>query len=183
MKQVLAIKFLPCILLFLFFNAFAFKTEAQEIGYTIGANKLGIQANSFQPLYGFSIGYQINKNIGIETNLFYSQRMYGSKIQSDYLSFVLMPKIGIFKEKFGLYVAPSILLNPSLDHSNNQNHTYISTFQALGFQVHLKPELLIDAKLGYDLGLTGGYFDNGQYQKYNGPMVLLGMKIKINSKK
>jgi hypothetical protein len=157
--------------------------HAQEIGYNLGLNKLGINANSFQPVYGFSIGYQLNKVFGVETNLLYSQRTKASVIQSDYLSFVLMPKIGYFDKKFGVYLAPSILLNPSLDHSNNQNHTYISTFQALGLQYKLRPELIIDAKFGYDIGITGGYFDNGLYQKYKGPMFVIGMKLKVNTSK
>ena len=159
------------------------KASAQELGYNIGLNQLGIQAQSTQPLYGFSIGYQLNKHIGIETNLIYSQRTYGSKIQSDYFSFVLMPKFGIFKEKYGIYLAPSLLLNPTLDHSNNQNHTYLSSFQSIGAQIHLRPELIVDAKLGWDIGLTGGYFDQGTYQKYTGPMLILGMKIKVNNNK
>jgi hypothetical protein len=46
--------------------------HAQEIGYNLGLNKLGINANSFQPVYGFSIGYQLNKVFGVETNLLYS---------------------------------------------------------------------------------------------------------------
>lgn len=181
MKSIYHFKILAFCLLLSFLLNSNVKLQAQEIGYNLGMNKLGIQATSFQPVYGFSIGYQLGKNFALETNLIYSQRTRGSQVQSDYLSFVLMPKVGIFKNKFGVYFAPSVLLNPSLDHSNNQNHTYLSTFQALGGQINLRRELIIDAKIGYDIGLTGGFFDNGQYQKYNGPMLIIGMKLKINS--
>ena len=155
--------------------------QAQEIGYNLGVNKLGIQANAYQPVYGFSIGYKLNKYLALETNFLYSQRTRGNVVQSDYFSFVLMPKFGYFDKQYGLYYGPAILLNPSLDHSNNQNHTYLSTFQAIGGQYNLRPELLLDAKIGYDFGLTGGFFDNGTYQKYKGPMFILGMKLKINN--
>ena len=155
--------------------------QAQEIGYNLGVNKLGIQASAFQPVYGFSIGYKLNKYLALETNFLYSQRTRGNMVQSDYLSFVLMPKFGYFDKRYGLYCGPAILLNPSLDHSNNQNHTYFSTFQAIGGQLNLRPELILDAKLGYDIGLSGGFFDNGTYQKYKGPMLLFGMKLKINN--
>jgi hypothetical protein len=181
MKQIFRFNGLASCFLLSFVLLSNSNLKAQEIGYNLGVNKLGIQAASFQPVYGFSIGYQLGKNFALETNLIYSQRTRGSQVQSDYLSFVLMPKLGLFNNKFGVYIAPSILLNPSLDHSNNQNHTYLSTFQALGGQINLRSELIIDAKIGYDIGLTGGFFDNGQYQKYNGPMILLGMKLKINS--
>ena len=156
------------------------KLQAQEIGYNIGLSQLGIQSNSIQPLYGFSMGYQLNSNFALESNFFYSQRMYGSKVQADYFSLMLMPKLGFFKSKWGVFVASSILLNPTLDHSNNQNHTYLSSYQAIGAQLNLRPELLVDVKLGYDLGLTGGFYDYGNYQKYWGPMLLLGMKMKVS---
>ena len=181
MRQICRFNVLVFILLFLFSTNN--KLNAQEIGYNLGMNKLGIQATSFQPMYGFSIGYHLNKHLALETNLLYSQRTRGSMVQSDYLSFVLMPKFGFFKKKFGLYYGPSLLLNPSLDHSNNQNHTYLSTFQSIGGQIHLRPELIVDAKFGYDFGLTGGFFDNGEYQKYKGLVVILGMKMRINAPK
>ncbi len=183
MKSICHFKIWTICLLLSFVLTSNVKLQAQEIGYNLGMNKLGIQPASFQPIYGFSIGYQLGRTFAVETNLIYSQRTHGSIVQSDYLSFILMPKIGYFDKKFGLYVAPSIALNPSLDHSNNQNHTYLSTFQAIGGQINLRPELLIDAKIGYDIGLTGGFFDNGQYQKYKGPMFILGMKLKINPSK
>jgi hypothetical protein len=179
MKQIFLFRFLFWFLLFAFIPNN--KLNAQEIGYNLGINRLGIQAASFQPVYGFSIGYKLNKYLALETNLLYSQRTRGNMVQSDYLSFVVMPKLGYFKKKFGLYYGPSLLLNPSLDHSNNQNHTYFSTFQSIGTQVNLRPELIIDAKFGYDLGLTGGFFDNGKYQNYNGLMFLVGMKLKLNT--
>jgi len=179
MKQTYLFRLLFCFLLFVIgpYN----KLNAQEIGYNLGVNKLGIQATAFQPLYGFSIGYKLNKYLALETNLLYSQRTRGSVVQSDYLSFVMMPKLGYFQKRFGLYYGPALLLNPSLDHSNNQNHTYFSTFQAIGGQFNLRPELIIDAKIGYDFGLSGGFFDNGKYQNYNGLMFIIGMKLKLNT--
>lgn len=156
------------------------KANAQEIGYVGGLSSLGIDAKSYQPLYGFSIGYQFNKYLGLETNLFYSQRTIGSSIQADYISFLAMPKIGYFGKKVAFFYGPAILLNPTLHHSNIENHTYLSTYQSIGFQYKIMSKLAVDLKLGYDIGLTGAYFTNGSYQKYSGPMVLLGIKMLIS---
>jgi hypothetical protein len=183
MKPIFRNKILVCSFAFFFTFTSNNELKGQEIGYNLGMNKLGIEAALFQPVYGFSIGYQLNKHFAVETNLLYSQRTRGTTVQSDYLSFVLMPKIGYFDKKFGLFYGPSLLLNPSLDHSNSQNHTYFSTCQAIGGQINLRPELILDAKFGYDFGLTGGFFDNGSYQKYHGLMILVGMKLKINNTK
>jgi hypothetical protein len=154
--------------------------HSQEIGYCLGINKLGINPSSFQPVYGMSIGAKLNSFIALETNLLYSQRSIGSSIQADYLSFVCMPKIGVFKEKFGLYYAPAIVLNPTLYHSNVKNHTYVSTMQGVGVELKLSPSIKIDGKVGYDIGLSGAYFENGAYQNYSGAFVLLGMKLVIS---
>jgi hypothetical protein len=157
-----------------------FNIQAQEIGYLSGVSKLGINPSGFQPLYGFTIGTQLNKYIGIETALFYSQRSKGAEIQADYFSFMAMPKIGFFGKRAGVYYAPGIALNPTLHHSNIENHTYLSTFQSVGAQLNIRPRILVDLKVGYDIGLTGAYFENGGYSKYSGIMILAGIKIRFN---
>ncbi|MEZ4805462.1 MAG: hypothetical protein R2852_08270 [Bacteroidia bacterium] len=153
--------------------------HSQEIGYCLGINKLGINPSSFQPVYGMSIGGKLNSFLALETNLLYSQRSIGNSIQADYLSFVCMPKIGLFKEKFGVYYAPALVLNPTLYHSNVENHTYVSTMQGIGLEFNLSQKIKIDGKVGYDIGLSGAYFENGAYQNYSGAFVLLGMKLII----
>ncbi len=157
--------------------------QAQELGYLSGANRMGISPARFQPLYGFSVGAQVNKWLGIETAMFYSQRSIGETIQADYFSFMLMPKLGIFTDKAGVYFAPAILLNPTLHHSNIENHTYLSCMPAVGGQVNIKPKIIVDLKIGYDIGLTGAYLENDVFKKYTGPVVFLGLKFKLGDKK
>jgi hypothetical protein len=154
--------------------------RAQEIGYLSGASKMGISPARFQPLYGFTIGAKLNKFFAFETALFYSQRSIGETIQADYFSFVAFPKIGLFREKFAVYYAPGIALNPTLHHSNIENHTYVSHIQSIGGHVNLKPKIMVDLKLGYDIGLSGAYFENGTYRKYSGPIILLGLKFRVS---
>jgi hypothetical protein len=156
--------------------------QAQEIGYLSGANRIGISPSRFQPLYGFTVGAQINKTFAIETALFYSQRSYGETIQADYLSFMALFKIGHFGSKAGVYYAPGMALNPTLYHSNIENHTYISHVQSVGGQVNLSPKIIIDLKLAYDFGLSGAYYDASGFKKYSGFMVLAGLKFKLNNK-
>ena len=162
-----------------FIIGFTFQIKAQEIGYNIGMSKQGIDPGHFQPLYGMSIGARFSKHFAIETNMLYSQRTIGTVPQADYLSFVLMPKFGYFTERIGVYLAPSLLLNPCLYHSNTENHTYASAYAALGFQLGLGKKIIVDAKMGYDMGLTGAYFINNTWQKYKGPMLVLGMKLNL----
>lgn len=154
--------------------------NGQELGYIGGVNKIGINPNSFQPIYGFSIGTKINKYIALETNMFYSQRTIEGTTQADYLSFLAMPKLGFFTQRAGFFYAPGIALNPTLYHSNVKNHTYLSTFQALGVQLNFGKKIIADLKLGYHIGLTGAYFDNGAYKNYNGIEILLGVKCRFN---
>jgi hypothetical protein len=156
--------------------------RSQEIGYLTGASKMGINPARFQPLYGFSIGGQINKYLAVETALFYSQRSIGEIIQADYFSFLAMPKVGFFGKKAGVYYCPGIALNPTLEHSNIENHTYFSHLQAAGGQINIKSKIIVDLKIGYDIGLTGAYFENGVYKKYSGPVFFLGLKLKVNGK-
>lgn len=168
------------IVILIAFSSLHSNVNAQEIGYVGGLSSLGIDAKSYQPLYGFSIGYQFNKYFGLETNLFYSQRTIGSSTQADYISFLAMPKIGYFGKKAAVFYGPSVLLNPTLHHSNIENHTYLSTYHSIGFQYKIMSKLAVDLKVGYDIGLTGAYFTNGGYQNYSGPMVLLGIKMLIS---
>ncbi len=155
---------------------FVFNLNGQELGYIGGINKIGINPNSFQPIYGFSIGMKINKHVAIETNLFYSQRTIESTNQADYLSFVLFPKVGFFTQRVGIFYAPGLSLNPTLYHSNIKNHTYLSTIQAIGTQFNFGRKIIADLKVGYDYGLTGAYFENGAYKKYQGLAILFGIK-------
>ncbi len=158
----------------IFFSASGCK--AQELGYLSGVTKQGINPERFEPLYGFTIGARVNKFLSIETAFYYSQRSIGSVIQADYFSFLAMPKVGYFGKRAGVYYAPGISLNPTLYHSNPENHTYLSTLQSVGGQFNILPELMIDLKIGVDIGLTGAYWENKVYQKYSGPVILLGLK-------
>lgn len=155
---------------------------AQEVGYNVGINKTGINPGLFQPVYGISIGYRFNSVFAVETNCFYSQRTIGNAVQADYLSFMAMPKLGYFGKNLGLYFAPALLLNPTLYHSNIENHTYLSTLQSIGAEWRTGKKLCLDVKLGYDFGLSGAYFENSAYKTYNGPLLLLGMKLVLDQK-
>lgn len=164
----------------LIFNSLYFSIYSQELGYVTGVNRLGIEPNSFQPIFGFSLGTKWTKNFEFETNLYYSQRTINGVTQADYISFAAFPKIGFFTQKAGIYYAPGIALNPTLYHSNIKNHTYLSTVQAFGGQISLGKKLFLDLKLAYNKGLTGAYFDNGKYRYYNGLEVLAGIKCRFD---
>lgn len=165
------------LLLFVLFMIANVTVYSMELGYNAGLNRIGINPAGYQPLYGFSIGKTFNKYLGVETNLIYSQRSIGKSIQADYLSFILMPKLGYFGKKAAIFYGPSLLLNPTLYHSNIENHTYLSTLHVIGAQYNISSKLSIDMKAGYDIGLCGAYFDNGKYSRYSGPVLLLGMKV------
>jgi hypothetical protein len=155
-------------------------SRGQELGYLTGVNRIGINPARFQPLYGFTIGAKVNKYFALETAWFYSQRSGGDSIQADYFSFLLMPKVGYFGKRAGVYYAPGIALNPTLHHSNIKNHTYVSTIQAIGAQLNLRPKIIADLKAGYDIGLSGAYLDpDGSFKKYSGPIVFLGLKFRF----
>ena len=55
MKPIFLNKILVCSLTFFFTFVSNNELKGQEIGYKFGINKLGIQAASFQPVYGFTI--------------------------------------------------------------------------------------------------------------------------------
>lgn len=166
----------------LYFSVFMKGLSGQEIGYVSGINKIGINPNSIQPLYGFSIGTKLSKYFAFETNLFYSQRTIEDVTQADYLTFMAIPKLGFFTQNYGIYYAPTLSFNPTLYHSNIKNHTYLSTNQMVGGQIKLGGKIIADIKMGYHYGLTGAYFDNGSYKIYNGFEVLLGLKCLFNDK-
>jgi len=166
---------------FLIFAICSIDCTSQELGYVTGVSKIGINAGTYQPLYGFSLGHQFNKYLAIESNLIYSQRTIGSTTQADYFSFILQPKIGYWGKKIGVFYGPAIIFNPTLHHSNIENHSYLSTMQTLGLQINITQKIYVDMKAGYDFGLTGGYFENGQYEKYKGEVLLVGLKFKLNN--
>lgn len=155
------------------------RAEAFELTYLAGASKIGINPSRFEPLYGFGIGGRLGRHLALETALFYSQRSIGSSIQADYFTFLGMPEFGYFGKKFAVYYAPGIALNPCLHHSNIENHTYLSFPQFIGAQINVKPDLMLEGRAGYDLGLTYGYFQNGNKQNYSGFLVQVGLKFRM----
>lgn len=162
----------------------AFNSNAQELGYLGGVSKLGIDQNTFQPLYGFSVGKVFNKHIAVETNLFYSQRQVGVTPQADYFTFSLMPQFGVFNQdkKFGVYAAPSMSLNPCLYHSNAENHTYLSAAFFIGGRYEIVKKVIADLRVGYDYGLTGAYYINNSYSIYKGAVAQVGIKFDLSCK-
>jgi hypothetical protein len=170
---------IKAVLIMLLMSA-VFTTKAQEIGYIGGVSKIGISPSSFQPLYGFSVSKVFSKYLAAETNLFYSQRLLNDLPQADYLSFSAMPQLGWFDSKkgFGLYAGPAIVLNPCLYHSNLENHTYLSTYLSAGIRKTIVKKVILDFRAGYDIGLTGGYYNNG-YSKYKGVMLQAALKFDL----
>lgn len=165
-------------LLFLFIGTYNM-AAGQELGFTTGVSKEGIDAQKFQPLYGFTLGKKLNRFFALEAYFIYSQRTIKAEVQADYISFILMPKIGYFTRKGGIYYAPALALNPTLHHSNIENHTYLSAIQAAGLQVNITPAILIDAKCGYDIGLTKAYLTANDYQKYKGVIILASVRFDL----
>lgn len=151
----------------------------QELGFTTGISKEGIDAQKFQPLYGFTLGKKLNRFFALEAYCIYSQRTIKAEVQADYVSFILMPKVGYFTKRAGIYYAPALALNPTLHHSNIENHTYLSAIQAAGLQVNITSTILIDAKCGYDSGLTKAYLTANGYQKYKGIIMLASVKFDL----
>ncbi|MCC6817646.1 MAG: hypothetical protein IT245_01970 [Bacteroidia bacterium] len=151
--------------------------NSQEFGYITGANNLGYNAQRFQMLYGISGSKKFKDYFNLETGVFYSQRQYENEIQADYLSFYNMFQFGTFKEKYGIYAGPIVALNPTLHHSNIENHTYVSAGLGLGGRLLLVKKVWADARIAYDKGLTGAYFKNNTYQNYDGLSIFLGLKF------
>lgn len=158
---------------------FCSSLSAQELGYVIGVNKIGIHPGSFQPLYGMSLSKVYSKFLALETSCFYSQRLLDQTPQADYLSFSLTPQLGYFDKNYGVYLAPALMLNPTLYHSNLENHTYLSSYIAIGGRKRLAKKIILDVRAGYDIGLTGGYYLNG-YSKYSGAMLQVALKFDLS---
>ena len=78
--------------------------SAQELGYVTGVSKIGIDAGTYQPLYGFSLGQSFSKYVAIESSLIYSQRTIVSTVQADYFSFILQPKVGFWGKRIGIFM-------------------------------------------------------------------------------
>lgn len=150
-----------------------------EVGYLIGGTKQGINPASAQPIYGITLQKQFSKNVSLESNVFYSQRMNGKAIQSDYLSFMLLAKFGYFGNKAGVYVCYGLALNPSLTHANNENHTYGSFTPAIGAQLKLFGRTWIELKGIYDCGLSGAYLKEGCWSDYGGLIIMSTLKFRL----
>ena len=153
---------------------------AQQLGFTTGFTKQGMHAATYQPLYGMSFGKNFNTYFGLDAYVYYSQRTIGKVTQADYISFAVMPKAGWFGKRLGVYYSPGLLLNPTLHHANMENHTYLSAIQSAGVQIYITKKMLVDLKAGYDIGLTGAYFDNGSYHKYRGFIAISTLKFELH---
>ncbi len=155
------------------------KCSGQEVGYLIGYTKQGINPAVGQPIYGITLQKQFSKYLAVEGNTFYSQRMNGHKIQSDYLSFMACVKGGYFGNKIGAYGLYGFSLNPSLSHDNPQNHTYGSFNIGGGTQIKLFKKTWVELKGYYDFGLSGAYLKNGDWSEYNGLIIMSTLKFKL----
>lgn len=156
-----------------------FKSEIQ-IGYLTGFTKQGINPVGRQPIYGITLQKQFSKNVALESNVFYSQRMNGHKIQSDYLSFMCVAKAGYFGNRAGAYGLYGFSLNPSLSHANPENHTYGSLNIGAGAQIRLFRKTYVELKGYYDCGLSGAYLKDGiDWYDYRGVMVMGTLKFKL----
>ncbi len=154
--------------------------KAQEVGYIIGYTKQGINPAVGQPIYGITLQHQFSKYVAVEGNTFYSQRMNGKKVQSDYRSFMACVKLGYFKSKAGIYGIYGFSLNPSLSHDNPENHTYGSFNIGGGTQLKLFKKTWIELKGYYDCGLSGAYLKNNEWYDYQGVIIMSTLKFKIN---
>lgn len=159
--------------------SYAVKTKAQEVGYITGFTKQGINPATIQPIYGITLQKQFTKFVAVESNCFYSQRMNGHKIQSDYLSFMALVKFGYFGNKAGVYAAYGLSLNPSLTHANKENHTYGSFSPAIGTQLKIFKSTWIEGKAIYDYGLSGAYYKDGSWSDYKGIIIMTTLKFKL----
>lgn len=179
--QGLAAKILPLLSVFLLLTPViqAQKLRNIEQGFISGISRLGVESPLAQPLYGIGLSLGWNRNIHAEAAFYYSQRMRGKMVQSDYLSLAMLFKPGFRGEKAGLFYVGGLVLSPALYHRNTQNHTYISTVQGLGAECYLYRRLTIDLKMCYDLGLTGGLYENDAYRIYSGPMLMLGVRMNL----
>ncbi len=136
-----------------------------------------------QPLYGITLQRQFNNYFQLESNVFYSQRMRGKNIQADYVSFMLVQKAGYFGKRAGGYTGFGISINPTLDHTNWQNHTYLSIAPCLGCQVNVSRKTLLELKGLYDIGITGGYLNpDRSWYRYKNIIIIGTLKFTIYDK-
>jgi len=162
------------------------------IGYLTGLTNQGINKPAhYQPIYGITIQNQFKgkfgKRLAIESDFLYSQRMNRTKIQSDYFQYMLIGKIGkfnFFKDRLGIYVGIGGSYNASIDHSNPQNHTYLSVVPTVGGQIKISKVTYLELKAVYDygvpmLGFHGGYYNNSSWTNYKGPLIMGTLKFKI----
>ncbi len=150
-----------------------------EVGYLTGMTKQGINPKHFQPIYGITLQRQFSKYINLESDFVYSQRMNSNKIQADYLQFMLTGKVGYFGNKIGVYGGYGFSLNPTVNHSNPENHTYVSFIPSVGTQLRILPKTILELKAIYDNGLMGAYYKNGDWHDYYGWMIMTTLKFQI----
>lgn len=136
-----------------------------------------------QPIYGITLQKQFSKYFNLESNVLYSQRMlYNSnKIQADYLQFMINGKFGYFGNKLGMYEGYGFSLNPTLDHTNPENHTYVSFIPNIGLQATILPKVIVDLKCIYDIGLVPGHYIVGQGwdDSYKALIIMTTLKFQI----
>lgn len=152
-----------------------------QMGYVTGFTKQGINPAAVQPIYGITLQKQFGKFVAIESDVIYSQRMNGKKIQADYLQFMAMAKFGYFGKRAGIYGGYGFSLNPTLDHDNPQNHTYLSFVPSVGCQFNVLPKTIVELKSIYDIGLIPGYYipTVGWGDSYKGVMIMATLKFTI----
>lgn len=136
-----------------------------------------------QPIYGITLQKQFNKYFNLESNVLYSQRMLhnSNKIQADYLQFMINSKFGYFGTKLGIYGGYGFSLNPTLNHTNPENHTYVSFIPNIGLQVTILPKVIIDLKAIYDIGLVPGHYiiEQGWDDPYKALIIMTTLKFQI----
>lgn len=150
-----------------------------QLGYLTGISKSGLQASMVQPVYGLTMQKQYNKYVNLESDIFYSQRMVGNKIQGDYLQFIAQAKFGYFGRVVGVYGGYGFSLNPAINHSNTENHTYVSFIPSVGGQLRIFPKTILELKMSYDTALTAAYLKDNYWYNYNGLLILGMLKFDI----
>ncbi len=150
-------------------------TEKVYFGYQTGFT-------DHQPIYGLTLQKQYCKYVQVETDFVYSQRMMGHKIQADYLQFMLMGKFGYFGNRFGVYGGYGFSLNPTVNHSNPENHTYMSFVPSVGGQLRILPKTVLELKAIYDCGLVPGFYNvkEGNWgEDYKNAMIMATLKFQL----
>lgn len=164
----------------------SFFCKGQEVGYIGGFSK---EVESIQPVYGISMNIKFKgdslksflKYIQLETNLLYSQRSLNNKIQADYLQFMAIGKVGYFGNKIGIYGGYGFSLNPTINHSGGENHTYGSFIPCIGINTKLFNRTYLDIKGIYDCGLSGGYYKNNSWYEYRGFIIMSSIRFTLRN--